>query len=158
LGILNKFIEPVAGAILRKIVVLVAIILFIQRWPRGLFALKVRTAEGGGLRRAGKPRRSAKKLVEPGLLGELYRLRGNPGPGHPSLQFWGGNARLLGPASRKYVCYALLALSLDLIWGYPGILSLGHGAFFALGAYCMGMYLMCQIRTRGVYGNRCCPT
>src|SRR4051795_8570647 len=53
----------------------------------------------------------------------------------------------------KYLCYAMLALSLDLIWGYAGILSLGHGAFFALGGYCMGMYLMRQIGTRGVYGN-----
>ena len=41
----------------------------------------------------------------------------------------------------KYVCYAILALSIDLIWGYCGILSLGHGAFFALGGYEMGMYL-----------------
>jgi len=53
----------------------------------------------------------------------------------------------------KYLCYALLALSVDLIWGYCGILSLGHGAFFALGGYCMGMYLMRQIGGRGVYGN-----
>ena len=53
----------------------------------------------------------------------------------------------------KYLCYALLALSVDLIWGYCGILSLGHGAFFALGGYCMGMYLMRQIGERGVYGN-----
>jgi urea transport system permease protein len=53
----------------------------------------------------------------------------------------------------KYVCYALLALSIDLIWGYCGILSLGHGAFFALGGYAMGMYLMRQIGTRGVYAN-----
>src|SRR5919108_3927202 len=53
----------------------------------------------------------------------------------------------------KYLCYALLALSLDLIWGYCGILSLGHGAFFALGGYAMGMYLMRQIGARGVYGN-----
>ncbi|BCH32437.1 urea ABC transporter permease subunit UrtC [Mesorhizobium sp. L-8-10] len=53
----------------------------------------------------------------------------------------------------KYLCYALLALSLDLVWGYAGILSLGHGAFFALGGYAMGMYLMRQIGSRGVYGN-----
>ena len=53
----------------------------------------------------------------------------------------------------KYLCYALLALSVDLIWGFAGILSLGHGAFFALGGYCMGMYMMRQIGTRGVYGN-----
>ena len=53
----------------------------------------------------------------------------------------------------KYLCYALLALSLDLVWGYCGILSLGHGAFFALGGYAMGMYLMRQIGSRGIYGN-----
>ena len=53
----------------------------------------------------------------------------------------------------KYLCYALLAVSLDLIWGYLGILSLGHAAFFALGGYVMGMYLMRQIGSRGVYGN-----
>jgi urea transport system permease protein len=53
----------------------------------------------------------------------------------------------------KYLCFAMLALSLDLVWGYCGILSLGHGAFFALGGYAMGMYLMRQIGDRGVYGN-----
>src|SRR3989304_7539607 len=57
----------------------------------------------------------------------------------------------------KYVCYALLALSIDLIWGYAGILSLGHGAFFALGGYAMGMYLMRQIGTRGVYAHPVLP-
>jgi urea transport system permease protein len=53
----------------------------------------------------------------------------------------------------KYLCFALLALSVDLIWGYCGILSLGHGAFFALGGYAMGMHLMREIGDRGVYGN-----
>ncbi len=57
----------------------------------------------------------------------------------------------------KYVCYGLLALSIDLIWGYVGILSLGHGAFFALGGYAMGMYLMRQIGDRGVYANPILP-
>jgi urea transport system permease protein len=57
----------------------------------------------------------------------------------------------------KYLCLALLALSLDLIWGYVGVLSLGHGAFFALGGYAMGMYLMRQIGTRGVYANPILP-
>jgi urea transport system permease protein len=57
----------------------------------------------------------------------------------------------------KYVCYAILALAIDLIWGYCGILSLGHGAFFALGGYAMGMYLMRQIGSRGVYGNPVLP-
>ncbi len=53
----------------------------------------------------------------------------------------------------KYLCFALLALSVDLVWGFCGILSLGHGAFFALGGYAMGMHLMRQIGDRGVYGN-----
>ncbi|WP_377290426.1 urea ABC transporter permease subunit UrtC [Rhizobium sp. SG2393] len=57
----------------------------------------------------------------------------------------------------KYLCYALLALALDLVWGYCGILSLGHGAFFALGGYAMGMYLMRQIGPRGVYGDPVLP-
>jgi urea transport system permease protein len=53
----------------------------------------------------------------------------------------------------KYISFALLALALDLVWGYLGILSLGHGAFFALGGYAWAMYLMRQIGDRGVYGN-----
>ncbi len=57
----------------------------------------------------------------------------------------------------KYLCYALLAVAVDLVWGYMGILSLGHAAFFALGGYCFGMYLMRQIGTRGVYGDPVLP-
>jgi len=57
----------------------------------------------------------------------------------------------------KYLCYAMLALALDLVWGYCGILSLGHAAFFALGGYAMGMYLMRQIGSRGVYGDPVLP-
>ncbi|CAM3971679.1 urea ABC transporter permease subunit UrtC [Vibrio neonatus] len=57
----------------------------------------------------------------------------------------------------KYLCYAMLALALDLVWGYLGILSLGHGAFFAIGGYAMGMYLMRQIGDRGVYGDPLLP-
>jgi urea transport system permease protein len=57
----------------------------------------------------------------------------------------------------KYLTYALLAVAVDLVWGYLGILSLGHGAFFALGGYAMGMYLMRQIGERGVYGDPVLP-
>ncbi|UYG05629.1 urea ABC transporter permease subunit UrtC [Halomonas sp. LR3S48] len=57
----------------------------------------------------------------------------------------------------KYLSYALLAVAVDLVWGYLGILSLGHGAFFALGGYAMGMYLMRQIGDRGVYGHPVLP-
>lgn len=61
------------------------------------------------------------------------------------------------PLFGKYLNYALLALALDLVWGYCGILSLGHGAFFAIGGYAMGMYLMRQIGDRGVYANPILP-
>ncbi len=61
------------------------------------------------------------------------------------------------PLFGKYVTFGLLALSVGLIWGYAGILSLGHGAFFALGGYAMGMYLMRQIGTRGVYADPVLP-
>ena len=57
----------------------------------------------------------------------------------------------------KYLAFALLAMAVDLAWGYLGILSLGHGAFFALGGYAMGMYLMRQIGDRGVYGDPLLP-
>src|SRR5262245_46608579 len=59
-------------------------------------------------------------------------------------QYW---VTLIG----KIMCYAIVALAMDLIWGYCGILSLGHGLFFALGGYAMGMYLMRQIGRQGQY-------
>ena len=57
----------------------------------------------------------------------------------------------------KFLTYALLAIAVDLVWGYCGILSLGHAAFFGLGGYAMGMYLMRQIGPRGVYGDPILP-
>ena len=69
-------------------------------------------------------------------------------PGH-SLHISTYTITLMG----KYLTYALLAVAVDLVWGYLGILSLGHAAFFALGGYAIGMYLMRQIGDRGVYGN-----
>jgi urea transport system permease protein len=74
-------------------------------------------------------------------------------PAGSPLHVPGQTVELLG----KYLCYALLALAIDLAWGYCGILSLGHGAFFALGGYAMGMYLMRQIGARGVYANPVLP-
>ena len=73
-------------------------------------------------------------------------------PGHPLhlSVFW---VTLAG----KIMCYAIVALALDLAWGYAGILSLGHGLFFALGGYAMGMYLMRQIGGRGVYAHPILP-
>lgn len=81
----------------------------------------------------------------------------------PALNLMAGAGSLLHipdyliPLFGKYLCYAMLALSLDLVWGYVGILSLGHGAFFALGGYAFGMYLMRSIGDRGVYGNSLLP-
>ena len=72
----------------------------------------------------------------------------------------GSNAHIpdyMIPLLGKYLCFALLAISLDLVWGYAGILSLGHGAFFALGGYAMGMHMMRAIGERGVYGNADLP-
>lgn len=57
----------------------------------------------------------------------------------------------------KIMCYAVVALAMDLVWGYTGVLSLGHGLFFALGGYAMGMYLMRAIGSDGVYGNPLLP-
>ncbi len=70
-------------------------------------------------------------------------------PEDSALHFSAYTISLIG----KYLCFALLGVSLDLVWGYAGILVLGQGAFFALGGYAMGMYLMRQIGSRGVYGN-----
>jgi urea transport system permease protein len=53
----------------------------------------------------------------------------------------------------KFLTYAILALGIDLIWGFTGVLSLGHGVFFGLGAYAMGMHLMLEIGTKSVYKN-----
>jgi urea transport system permease protein len=80
------------------------------------------------------------------LLVPSMSLGTDPGsPFHVSIH----TVTLLG----KYLCYAMLAVALDLVWGFCGILSLGHAAFFALGGYAMGMYLMRQIGSRGVYGH-----
>ncbi len=74
-------------------------------------------------------------------------------PADSALHFSAYTVSVIG----KYLTFALLGLSLDLVWGYCGILALGHGAFFALGGYAMGMYLMRQIGTRGVYGDPLLP-
>lgn len=68
----------------------------------------------------------------------------------PADSGWRVSAYVLTLAG-KILCYAVLALALDLVWGYAGLLSLGHGLFFALGGYGMGMYLMRQIGNDGVY-------
>jgi urea transport system permease protein len=109
------------------------------------------------------PRGQSKSAWGPGFWGGFVACSVVLAVAVPILNLWvASNSAValpdyLVPLLGKYLCYALLALSLDLIWGYAGILSLGHGAFFALGGYCMGMYLMRQIGTRGVYGNPLLP-
>jgi len=78
------------------------------------------------------------------LLAPLLHLAFPPGHVLHLSEFYVG---LLG----KFLCFAICALALDLIWGFGGILSLGHGLFFALGGYGMGMYLMRQIGRDGQY-------
>jgi urea transport system permease protein len=80
------------------------------------------------------------------ILGLLPVLNLSFVPGHP-LYVSGYTIALVG----KFMCYAMAALALDLVWGYTGILSLGHGLFFALGGYAHGMYLMRSIGRDGVY-------
>jgi ABC-type branched-subunit amino acid transport system permease subunit len=193
LGILNKFIEGWAGAVLAKIAVLVLIVVFIQKRPQGC-----------SRSRAGA--RKHERTLPTGGLGTLPAGGGQGGgtPGttsrsgcpHPNLSPRGEGRTCCPGASRcsprtgwtaflvalivvcavapvlnlvvpadsafhmsdyavalvgKIMCYAICALAMDLIWGYTGILSLGHGLFFALGGYAMGMYLMRQIGRDGNY-------
>jgi urea transport system permease protein len=80
------------------------------------------------------------------IFGVIPLLRLALAPNHP-LHLSDYYILLIG----KIMCYAMVALAMDLIWGYAGILSLGHGLFFALGGYSMGMYLMREIGTEGQY-------
>jgi urea transport system permease protein len=146
--------EPWAGAVLAKILVLVFIILFIQKRPRGLFPQK------GRARRRADARALIARILKGDRGGQVFLLiliavliavpilNGLPADqSGPRISTF--TVTLLG----KYLTYALLAVAVDLVWGYLGILSLGHAAFFALGGYAMGMYLMRQIGERGVYGH-----
>lgn len=83
-------------------------------------------------------------LIIAGLWLPLAHLLFPPESPHHISAFW---LTLIG----KFMCYAILALAMDLIWGFGGILSLGQGLFFALGGYAFGMYLMREIRLDGVY-------
>ncbi|MSQ64347.1 MAG: urea ABC transporter permease subunit UrtC [Betaproteobacteria bacterium] len=74
----------------------------------------------------------------------VLSLKTSPDSSFHLSQYW---VTLIG----KVMCYAIVAIAMDLVWGYTGILSLGHGLFFALGGYAMGMYLMRQIGREGQY-------
>ena len=98
------------------------------------------------MRRPLIPRAWAALAIVAALLALLPLLNLAYSPGHP-LHVSSYAVALLG----KFMCYALAALALDLVWGYAGILSLGHGLFFALGGYAHGMYLMRAIGRDGAY-------
>eukprot|EP01034_Spumella_vulgaris_P001958 gene1958-2558_t len=131
LGVLNKFLEGWAGAVLAKIAVLVMmnslalpskpVVLTRTGWTAFVIALLVVCALAPLL-----------NLVVP--ESSVFHMSDYA-------------VALVG----KIMCYAIAALAMDLIWGYTGILSLGHGLFFALGGYAMGMYLMRQIGRDGNY-------
>src|SRR5678816_4358691 len=101
----------------------------------------------------GSDRRSTGFLVALALVAVLVPILNRAVPSTSALHLSAYALTLVG----KYMCYAMLAMAVDLIWGYCGILSLGHAAFFSLGGYAMGMYLMRQIGPRGVYGDPILP-
>ncbi len=150
LGIANKFLEPLIGAVQGQIVLLVFIILFIQKRPRGL--VRAQGPRGGSMN-ARLDRLGVVFAATLLLIAILVPALSLSTPPTSVFHIPPYVVQLLG----KYLCYAILAVALDLVWGYCGILSLGHGAFFALGGYAMGMYLMRQIGARGVYANPILP-
>jgi urea transport system permease protein len=101
----------------------------------------------------GNDRRSTGFLVALALVAVIVPILNRAVPSTSALHLSTYALTLIG----KYMCYAMLAIAVDLIWGYCGILSLGHAAFFSLGGYAMGMYLMRQIGPRGVYGDPILP-
>ncbi|HET8709960.1 MAG TPA: urea ABC transporter permease subunit UrtC, partial [Spongiibacteraceae bacterium] len=72
------------------------------------------------------------------VIGVVFPVLNLAMPEHSALHISDYTVALCG----KILCYAIVALAMDLVWGYTGILSLGHGLFFALGGYAFGMYLM----------------
>ncbi len=145
LGSIAKFLEPWSGAVLAKIMVLD---LHHPLHPEtSSRAVRVEGAECRGMTRLFPLQAwtaifavTAVLLV---VIPVLHLAVPESSAFHVS-SFW---ITLLG----KFMCYAVVALAMDLIWGYTGILSLGQGLFFALGGYAFGMYLMRQIGRDGVY-------
>jgi urea transport system permease protein len=116
----------------------------------GLWQRTTLVARGGG----GRFDRGAKWfLVVLAIVAVAVPILNQAVPASSALHLSAYGITLIG----KYLCYGMLALAVDLIWGYCGILSLGHAAFFSLGGYAMGMYLMRQIGRRGVYGDPILP-
>lgn len=147
---LSKLLEGWTGAVLAKIVVLLFIVIFIQKRPQGILPSKV-VARRHDMTAANSTSSSIElpppeRLFEPQGLDGFFSSRwivicavapalNLYGQRNSALHLSDYMLGLLG----KFMCYAICALAIDLIWGYTGILSLGHGLFFALGGYVMGI-------------------
>ena len=160
-GFVNKLLETWQGAVIAKIVVLR---LHHRLHPEAAAgAVRAQGPRGGGLT-WGRSQRRSRGSTARGAGSRSARSRSccssscrcsnlavpQASAFHVSA-YW---VTLVG----KIMCYAIVALAMDLIWGYAGILSLGHGLFFALGGYAMGMYLMRQIGARRASTGMNCPT
>ena len=121
LGIVNKFLEPVAGAVLGKIVVLVLLILFIQRRPRGMFPLKGGRAVESMMMRTSRPAGLA-TLVAVHRAFRAADVGAEPGDRIRPTAFHVPTYVMVSLVG-KYLCFAMLALAVDLVWGYVGILT-----------------------------------
>ncbi len=121
-----------------------------ERQPPGLWSRTTLVARGGG----GRFDQGGKWfLVVLTVLAIAVPILNQAVPASSAFHLSAFGITLIG----KYLCYGMLALAVDLIWGYCGILSLGHAAFFSLGGYAIGMYLMREIGPRGVYGDPVLP-
>ena len=154
LGEINKFLEPFTGAVLGKI--------FRPDHHHSVYPetaprdVRARRAHGGELSMdLGSPGSLDFTIGAAGFGWRLFAavvlvvipLLRLAVPPDSALHLSDYYVLLIG----KIMCYAMMALAMDLIWGYAGILSLGHGLFFAFGGYSMGMYLMREIGNEGQY-------
>ena len=129
IGMSNAAIQFGTSANIAKAIVLFLVILFLQKKPQGLFTIHSRTLDETGSKAVNGRLSSKQKNYAFALIVFIIALL--------PIFLSPFRVSLVG----KYITYAIVALSLDLIWGYTGILSLGHGVFFGLGGYGIGMYL-----------------
>ena len=129
IGMSNAAIQFGTSANIAKALVLFLVIMFLQKKPQGLFTIHTRSLDEGTGESLGSALNEKRKNIAFALTVFIIALL--------PLFLSPFRVTLVG----KFITYAIVALSLDLIWGYTGILSLGHGVFFGLGGYGIGMYL-----------------
>ena len=135
IGMSNAAIQFGTSANIAKALVLFLVIMFLQKKPQGLFTIHTRSLDEGTGESLGSALNEKRKNIAFALTVFIIALL--------PLFLSPFRVTLVG----KFITYAIVALSLDLIWGYTGILSLGHGVFFGLGGYGIGMYL--KLRASG---------